>query len=127
MKYLSLFILSLFFVACNQSTEKEEEEESSDFTVEYYVEADESTSFSKLEYLNGKGEWVQVDDADWMWSKEVKIPKGGQAGLNVEGGSNSEVKIGYVAELGIITRKYAESKSGMGYHNFSMSFEKALE
>jgi hypothetical protein len=127
MKYLSLIILSLVFFACNQSSEKEEEEESSDYTVEYYIEADESTFIEELEYLDGKGEWATVDDADGNWAKVVSIPKGGKAGLKVEGGSNSLVKAGYVAELGAISRKYAESKEGLGYHNFSISFEKSLE
>jgi hypothetical protein len=62
-----------------------------------------------------------------MWEQEVKIPKGGNAGMEATGGSNETVKIGYVAELGIITRKYGESKGGLGFHNFDMSFEKTLE
>jgi hypothetical protein len=127
MKYFSLLILAIALFACNSSSKQKEDEKPNAYNVRYYIEADESTYIEDLKYLNGKGEWVEVKDAEWTWELEVDIPKGSNAGIQATGGSNNSVKFGYVAELGVITRKYGESQGSMGFGSFDISFEKTLE
>lgn len=124
MKYFSLLFLAIAFFACNGSSEEKKDEEPSAYNVRYYIEADESTFIDELRYLNGKGEWVEVKDAEWTWELEVDIPKGSNAGIEATGSSNSPVKFGYEAEMGPITRRYGESQGSTG---FDISFEKTLE
>lgn len=128
MRIFSLLLLCLTFFSCNNTSENEEKEEESGFTVEFYIETEESTVVESINFKDKNGDWVEVSKPDWDWSEKVTIPEGGEVAIEVSGTAQALVKVGYIAEKGIITRKMAKSKGGDGnFFSFDISISKVLE